>query len=534
MGFELYLIAVMAALVYYLSSVVPFLRQVWRSTVAMKRFPMEKCHWFLGHLGVHDGPTHTGFLQLNDWVRRHPRCFVYFFGPVRPVLVLVHPDTVKELTKTAEPKALSGGGAYSLLLPWLGTGLLVSKGQKWQRNRKLLTPAFHFDILRNYMAVYNTCADTLIAKMARASAQTGRSIDVFPAVSLCTLDIILRCAFSTDQDIQSQGAEDPYVKNVMSLTELVIHRAMRPYLYFDTVYYNTSAGKEFKRRCEFSHNFALNVIEERRQALRNRRQQDNAAQGACTDDVHMHDTAQDSSADEVNKRKYYDFLDILLLAEDDNGQKLSDADILDEVETFMFEGHDTTASAISWCLYNLARYPTIQAKARREVDDVMTGRDSDVITWTDLNALPYLTMCIKESMRLCPPVPYFSRETTKDCVIDGSTVPAGSFIDIVVWCLHHNPTVWPDPLVYDPLRFTPENINAMDSHAYIPFSAGPRNCIGQNFALHELKTVIARVLRRFELQLDDTVEVRFKPDLVLRAENGIHVYCRERRDVFGH
>ena len=112
--------------------------------------------------------------------------------------------------------------------------------------------------------------------------------------------------------------------------------------------------------------------------------------------------------------------------------------------------------------------------------------------------------------------------------IDGKLVPTGCVIDILIWNIHHNPTVWPDPLTYDPQRFHPDRIKTMDSHAFLPFSAGPRNCIGQSFAMHEMKVVIARVLREFRFSLDVTKEVRFKPELILRAENGIHFHFTRR------
>ena len=231
----------------------------------------------------------------------------------------------------------------------------------------------------------------------------------------------------------------------------------------------------------------------------------------------------------LRKRKHYDFLDILLLARDSEGNALSEQEVLDEVETFMFEGHDTTASAISWCLYNLARFPHIQARARREVDEVL-GPDAQAhVQWEDFNRLPYLTQCIKESMRLHPPVPIVTRKLEKPLTIDGRTAPPGMVVDIAIWNIHHNPQVWPDPLKYDPDRFTPDKVKEMDPHAFLPFSAGPRNCIGQNFAMHEIKTVVARVLHRFVFEADDTQQVRFKPELVLRAEDGLRVRFKERR-----
>ncbi|XP_017721995.1 PREDICTED: docosahexaenoic acid omega-hydroxylase CYP4F3-like [Rhinopithecus bieti] len=139
----------------------------------------------------------------------------------------------------------------------------------------------------------------------------------------------------------------------------------------------------------------------------------------------------------------------------------------------------------------------------------------------DLAQLPFLTMCIKESLRLHPPVPAISRCCTQDIVLpDGRVIPKGVICHISVLGTHHNPVVWPDPEVYDPFRFDPENIKERSPLAFIPFSAGPRNCIGQAFAMAEMKVVLALTLLRFRV-LPDHTEPRRKPELVLRAEGGL-------------
>ncbi|XP_012519080.1 PREDICTED: phylloquinone omega-hydroxylase CYP4F11-like, partial [Propithecus coquereli] len=141
----------------------------------------------------------------------------------------------------------------------------------------------------------------------------------------------------------------------------------------------------------------------------------------------------------------------------------------------------------------------------------------------DLAQLPFLTMCIKESLRLHPAVPVISRRCTQDIVLpDGRVIPKGVICVISIFGTHHNPAVWPDPEVYDPSRFDPENVKERSPLAFVPFSAGPRNCIGQNFAMTEMKVVLALTLLRFRF-LPDNVETEKsrKPELVLRAEGGL-------------
>lgn len=506
----LVIIAVCTAIVYWFwdatKSVVQFLKGTYRSTRALKKFPSENHHWFFGHILVHPGATEEGMMTNYRWMTNNPRCYVVYMGPVRPVLILHHPETVKILLKTAEPKALLGGSGYTLLRPWLGDGLLVSSGAKWFRNRRLLTPAFHFDVLKPYMSIYNQCVEGLMQKFDQLSAKTGNSLDIFNSVSLCTLDIILRCAFSATKNVQQQGSKEPYVNTVTSLAKCLVSRGMNPLLHSDFIYYKTQRGKRFIDLCAHSHLVAESVMRERREEL--------ASNPDCRKE----------------KGKYIDFLDILLLAQDEAGEGLTDAEIRDEVETFMFEGHDTTSSGIAWILYNLARHPDIQSKARAEVDAILDseGHHDNALLWDDMSQLPYLTRCIKESLRLHPPVHLISRQTTKETIIDGKTIPANTLITINIFNLHRNPTVWTDPLSYDPDRFLPENMATMDSFAFAPFSAGPRNCIGQVFAMNEMKASVARILRSFEFELDVAKPPRMLPDVVLRAEGGMHLRFKKR------
>uniref|UniRef100_H3BZ65 Cytochrome P450, family 4, subfamily F, polypeptide 3 n=1 Tax=Tetraodon nigroviridis TaxID=99883 RepID=H3BZ65_TETNG len=149
-------------------------------------------------------------------------------------------------------------------------------------------------------------------------------------------------------------------------------------------------------------------------------------------------------------------------------------------------GHDTTASAICWSLYNLARHDHYQEKCRKEVMDLMEGRDVHEINWEDLSSLPFTTMCIRESLRLHSPVQAVTRRYLQDVELPGGhTVPEGAICLVSIYGTHHNPAVWTNPHDFDPLRFDPTNQKGLSSHAFIPFSSGPRNCIGQKFALAE-------------------------------------------------
>ncbi|XP_038070123.1 cytochrome P450 4F22-like isoform X2 [Patiria miniata] len=197
-----------------------------------------------------------------------------------------------------------------------------------------------------------------------------------------------------------------------------------------------------------------------------------------------------------------DFLDTLLMAKDEDGNGFTVEEMADEVNTFMFAGHETTATSMTWLLYNLAKYPEHQTKIREEVDEILGDRDSDRIITKDLNRMAYTTLVMKESMRMMTAGPLVSRVLTAPYTIDGVTLPVGTMLGISIHQLHHNPSVWgEDHMEFKPSRFLPENLAKMDPFAFLSFSAGSRNCIGQQFALNKIKVFVARILRRFRLSL---------------------------------
>ncbi|KAI3365990.1 hypothetical protein L3Q82_009820, partial [Scortum barcoo] len=329
------------------------------------------------------------------------------------------------------------------------------------------------------------------------------NIEMFDHVTLMTLDSLLKCVFSYNSNCQQSTSE--YVSAIVELSDLIIDRRLKILHHWDWFYWRTQQGKRFKKALSIVHRFTREVVQKRRALIKE----------------HMGTAAQ-------NRKK--DFVDIILLSKDEDGQGLTDEEIQAEANTFMFAGHDTTASAICWTLYNLARHDHYQEKCRQEVMDLMQGRERYEIQWEDLSSLPFTTMCIRESLRLHAPVQAVTRRYTQDMPLPRDcTVPRGAICLVSIYGTHHNPAVWTNPHVRNekeknpPLVFLSAESRA--SHAFIPFSSGPRNCIGQKFALAELRVVVALTLLRFRLTPGVNPKlgsgsggVRRLPQLVLRAE----------------
>ncbi|KAK3084838.1 hypothetical protein FSP39_019991 [Pinctada imbricata] len=464
---------------------------IWKLVLAVIRY-RKYCEFsrkivLLGDYHPIWGSLHlfSNITQYFDVVRnlidkQRPKIYHIWILFLYPNITVCHPDTARILLKSSEPKTIyHAGGAYRMILPWLGHGLLLSDGRKWERNRRMLTPAFHFDILRPYVKVYNEVTNIFLDNLSRDNKRDG-NVEVSQYVTLATLDTMLRCSLSYNGNIQQEG---------------------RPWLYWDWVFYMTSTGRELTKLCNYVHNFADEIIQNRKDALR-----------------------QDPS--QLNKRRL-DFLDILVTAKDVNGEGLSDLEIRAEVDTFLFEGHDTTASAISWAIYSLAKYPEHQQSIYEEVHSVLQDRRE--VEWDDIPNFKKLSMFIKEVMRMHSTVPLISRWLTKPLVIDGVEIPAGFSIDISIHAINHHPDVWPDHMEFKPERFGEDAITKdRDPFSYVPFSAGSRNCIGQNFALNEQKVVLARLVNRFRLDLVEGHKYVEVPELVMRSEFGIKVRLEER------
>ncbi|CAG2232925.1 Cytochrome P450 4F22,Leukotriene-B(4) omega-hydroxylase 2,Phylloquinone omega-hydroxylase CYP4F2,Cytochrome P450 4F4,Cytochrome P450 4F8,Cytochrome P450 4F5,Cytochrome P450 4F12,Docosahexaenoic acid omega-hydroxylase CYP4F3,Cytochrome P450 4B1 [Mytilus edulis] len=498
----------------------------------IESFPGRPAHLIWGNLKEYPGPNEAGLQWTKEWVAEFPWASRFWLGPFIPLICIYHPDTTKLVLKSSEPKSHN---AYRLIEPWIGTGLLVANGGKWKRNRRLLTPAFHFDVLKNYQLIMNKTSDILLTKLENY-AETGEIFEVFSNISMFTLDTMLQSAFAYEIDCQTIGENHPYVVAVHELVELVTERFLKPWLHNDLIYLLTTDGRKFKKHCDFVHKVAEDIISKRRKAINlNHIHKKDLCSMGLRSKFYLPTVLWScviapwkKEAKGYSQKKSLDFLDILLSARDENNQGLTDLEIRNEADTFLFEGHDTTASALSWALYSLAEHPEIQKKLQAEVDEVLKGRDSDEILWEDLPKLQYTTMCLKEAMRLHTPVPFIQRELTEPMELDGHEAPAGTQISIMLYNCHHNPLVWPNSMDFIPERFSPENVEKRDAYAFIPFSAGPRNCIGQQFALHEMKTVLAKIFRRYSLELDPTHKVEKYETLVMRSQTGIKMKAYRR------
>ncbi|NXT92156.1 CP4B1 protein, partial [Anhinga rufa] len=489
-------LSVVLGVIFVLLKVTQFYWERKKLIKALEAFPGPPKHWLYGHNHL---ITREKILnQMVSWGEEYPYAFPRWLGPVLPSLVIHHPEYAKSILGRT-------GNLEQLIAPLLivspGHGLLILDGTKWFQHRKLLTPAFHYNVLKSYVALMSDSVKVMLDKWEKKNTER-KSVELFQDVSLMTLDSIMKCAFSCNTNCQTQSNSDYYIRAVYDLSYLVSNRVQN-FSYKDVFYDLTRKGHDFRAACKLAHTHTDKVIKERKMLL-----------------------SSEKELDKIQKKRHLDFLDILLCTKDANGIGLSDEDLRAEVDTFMFAGHDTTASGISWLLYCLSLYPKHQQQCREEIQGILGNRDT--IEWEDLGKMTYTTMCIKESLRLFPPVPSVSRYLSKPATFsDGRSLPAGCQVGLNIFAIHRNRDVWEDPEVYDPLRFSPENSAQRHSHAFLPFSAGSRNCIGQQFAMNEMKVALALTLLRFELCPNPSKPPTPIQQIILRSSNGIHLHLKK-------
>ncbi|KAJ8913514.1 hypothetical protein NQ315_017064 [Exocentrus adspersus] len=417
-------------------------------------------------------------------------------------LILITDYKLTEYVLTST-KILQKSFIYDGMNNWLGTGLLLSSGAKWKSRRKMITPSFHFSILNEFIKVFNSVGQKFIGKLEE---EVGKpSVDVYPIVSLGTLDIICEAAMGTSVNALDHG-DSEYVKSVKAMCKIVVERVFTPFhkfLYPLTPNYYTE-----KKALKVLHSYTDKVIDER---------------------IRSKSSKGISKSKEDGAKKKVAFLDLLLESTTLEGKGLTRAELREEVDTFMFEGHDTTASAISFALYSLANNPKVQQTAFEEQKMLSAGNPPNgTLTASDLHEMKYLDLVIKETLRLYPTVPIIGRVLNEDLEWENYKLYKGQALALFIYGIQRKSKHFPNPEKFIPERF--ENYDGAEPFCYVPFSAGPRNCIGQKFAVMEMKTTLSKVLRNFELCPADPEHVlQLAPETTLVSTIGVRISLKKRQ-----
>jgi cytochrome P450 len=397
------------------------------------------------------------------------------------VYFLVHPDHVREVLVARQHDFMKGRG-IQWAKTFLGEGLLTSEGEFHTRQRRLSQPAFHRQRLQAYGAVM-----TDFAVRAAARWRDGGTVDMAREMNALTMAVVGKTLF--DADVLSEADEIG-----ASLTAIVslFHRFNHPFAALVNRL-PLPSNIRFARARERLDGIIYRIVAERR----------------------------------ASGRDHGDLLSMLLLARDDEGDggRMTDRQLRDEVMTLFLAGHETTANALTWTLYLLAQNPEAEAALHDELRAVLGGR---VPTAEDIPALRVTEGVFAEAMRLFPPAWGLGRKALRDVDLGGFTIPAGAFVVLSPYVTHRDPRFFPDPLRFDPGRFTPEARAARPKFAYFPFGGGARGCIGEPFAWMEGVLLLATLAERFSFRVAPGQRVAPHALITLRPRYGMRMVLRAR------
>lgn len=413
---------------------------------------------------------------------RHGDLVTFSMGK-RPLVLLSHPDHARHvLVDNASNYAKSPEARRNRRF---GRGLFPSDGEHWRRQRRMAQPAFSRERLA---ALVDTLVDSTRSMLARweEHARTGEPIELSREMSRITLSQMGRAVLTEDMNETRPRVRDG-IRFIMTHDD-------RDRSLWDLVRIPRPSWKRYAQAIAALDEMIYEVIAQR----------------------HQSPGAPD------------DMLSLLMAARDvETGEGMNDELLRDEVMNLFVGGHEATATALAWTWYQIRRHPQVEQRMRQEIAEVLGEREPGV---RDLPNLRYTTQVFQESMRLLPPAWLVGRVAMGADRIGGWDIPPGATVGICTYLLHRHPDFWEDVETFDPERFDPERVAKRHRHAYMPFGAGQRLCIGNHLAQMQATVVLAMGLRRFRMEMQDTPALVLKAGLTLRARHGIQVRL-ERQSV---
>jgi len=420
--------------------------------------PRRRGHWFWGCL-MEMIQDRSGFLIEKH--EEHGDVFVSR-ALLRDLLFVRDPAVVYGINVTHWADFYKPDYIKQMWKPFLGNGLVPNDGESWKRQHKLILPGFHKKRVDAYASTMVEFTERMLDRW-----QEGERRDMRLELNALALEVVATTLF--DIDI---GREDSKTIRdaIGEVSEILVKDADNMVPRPD--WWPSASNRRKKRAIAKIEDIIRRVHQERL----------------------------------TNQKDRGDLFSHMVFVEDEQG-RMSDKQLRDEAMTLIFAGHETTAHALVWTWYLLAKNPEKVAKMREELERVVGERRVEV---ADLPMLPYLEMVVKESLRLYPSVWAYARQAQRDLVIEGYEIKKGQTVTIGHIAMGRNPKYYDNPLEFRPERWTREFERALPRGAYTPFASGPRVCIGKQFAMMEMRMILATLVRRLEITIPDG----FEPDFV--------------------
>lgn len=400
--------------------------------------------------------------------------------------ILCHPRHAQHILVDNARNYSKGGPLWDSIRTLLGSGLPVSEGELWKRQRRMVQPAFHHKRLVALTEDMVSSIDEGLAAQWEAPARTGESFNVAQASTHMTMRVLLRTMFGS-------GLEPHEMERVSKAFDYVIAYVLKA--------------------------LALNLLPAWMPSPGRTRYQ---AELKALDEVLFKVIARGRKTDSTGSN----LLALLLDTTDgESDERMNDQQLRDEAMSLFLGGYETTAVGIGWAFHLLARYPELARRLQAEVDEVLGQRTPG---FADLQKLPYARGVMQEALRVCPPSYWTPRTAVEDDEIDGFRIPAGSVIGLITFLIHRHPEIWPEPEKIDPERFFPQRSEGRHKQAWIPFGAGQRQCIGKEFSLMEGTLILIRTLQRYNMVSTSGHEPKLVPATTMRFKDGVWVNLSKR------
>jgi cytochrome P450 len=421
---------------------------------------------------------------LSELQKRHGN-IVQFNLAIWPTVFISHPDYIKHVLQDNYPNYDKDTLLFRMLRPLLGNGLMtVSGGDDWLRQRKLVQPAFHSQRIAA-LGTSMTDVTNMMLQQWDPYIHAKQAIDIEEEMDALTLQILGQALFNIDMSPKSSRFHQAF-SFAKAFTMKSIYNPLSPLIF----------GKGRHRRLWSAMKTIDTVIYE---LIRTRRKQ---------------------------KEDVGDMLSMLLNTVDEDGRGMNDKQLRDEIMTLLAAGHETSANALTWTWYLLTQHPEAQERLHAELDQVLGER---IPTTEDLPRLNYTRMVLEESMRLYPPGWILMRRAIQDDEIDGYPIPANSYIMWSSYIAHRHPDFWERPEQFYPEHFAQKYTVQRPPHAFMPFSNGPRTCLGNSFAMMEMQLILATIAQQYNVSLVPGHHVELQTTFLLRPKDGVPVMFEQRQ-----
>jgi cytochrome P450 len=426
--------------------------------------------------------AHNPVRVLTKYIELHGDTFRFYFGGVKEALVTVNPIVIQHVLKTNSENYHKSEIQKKRMGHFLGKGLLTTEGAAWRTQRRLIQTGFErkqLEVLSSIMR--DSLADSLndFDRQARIGP-----VDIYPVMMKITFAMVARSLFGArlkedDIDVISHA--------ISTVQEFMVRQTIQPYL-------NTwfAVSGELRKHWDM-RNRAFGIL---RDYIQRRRKE---APG-------------------------HDLLQILIDARYSDGRGMDDELMVSESMQLLVAGHETSSNALSWLLYLLSTRPDCVEKAREEFDVVLGGRP---LSYSDVPKFEFTTQVIMEALRLYPPFWMVDRMALADDRAGDIDIPRGSTVVVFIYGAHHSPQYWQNPEIFDEERFSKTKEKFLTPFAHLPFGAGPRGCIGGNYAMLQMLMILGVLLRKYDFSLVPGQTIEPRPMVILRPEHGIRMNFTE-------